>query len=167
MVIQFPIILGQCPFYYENLNKSFRHFVVKIIKLIMQNWLSFTSSKKLLLLLIFLQLIAIIISLYNCGGGGGSSSSSNSNGGGSSSSATLTWDAPTTNADGTPLTDLGGYKIYYGTSSGNYSVVIDVGNVTTYKIEGLSPGIYYFAVTAYDTSGNESEYSNEVSKKIE
>jgi hypothetical protein len=64
------------------------------------------------------------------------------------------------------LTDLGGYKVYYGTSSGNYTVLKNVGNVTTYKVGNLSSGLYYFAVTAYDTSGNESDYSNEVSKTI-
>ncbi len=82
--------------------------------------------------------------------------------------ATLTWDPPTTNADGTPLTDLAGYKVYYGTESGNYSQSIDVGNVTTYTVSGLTNGqTYYFAVTAYDTSGNESDYSNERAKTIE
>ena len=45
-----------------------------------------------------------------------------------SGTATPSWDAPTTNADGTPLTDLAGYKVYYGPSSGNYSQAIDVGN---------------------------------------
>ncbi len=79
---------------------------------------------------------------------------------------TLTWDAPTTNADGTPLTDLAGYKVYYGTSSRDYTKTIDVGNTTTYQITGLSGGTYYFAVTAYDTSGNESDYSEEVSKSF-
>lgn len=136
----------------------------------MQNRLSFTSSKKLLWLLIFLQLIAIIISLYSCGGSGGGSSSDNNPPAPAPAppinTATLTWDSPTTNADGTPLTDLVGYKIYYGTTSGNYTEVIAVGNVTTYKVEGLQPGTYYFALTAYDTSGNESGYSNEVSKTI-
>lgn len=107
-------------------------------------------------------LISIIISLlillsFGCGGGGGSSTSY---------SSTLTWDPPTTNADGTPLIDLAGYKIYYGISSGNFTIVIDVGNVTTYKIENLNHDTYYFAVTAYDNSGNESGYSNEVSKTI-
>lgn len=76
----------------------------------------------------------------------------------------LSWNAPTTNADGTPLTDLAGYKIYYGTSSGNYSQKINVGNVTTYKVTNLtSDNTYYFAVTAYDKSGNASKFSNEVS----
>jgi hypothetical protein len=50
--------------------------------------------------------------------------------------------------------------------SGNYTEVKDVGNVITYKVEGLQPGTYYFAVTAYENSRNESGYSNEVSKII-
>jgi hypothetical protein len=82
--------------------------------------------------------------------------------------ATLSWDAPTTNADGTPLTDLAGYKVYYGTSSHTYSQNINIGNVTTYTIDNLTEGVtYYFATTAYDTAGNESEYSNEASKTIQ
>ena len=76
----------------------------------------------------------------------------------------LSWDAPTINADGTPLTDLAGYNVYYGTFSGNYSQNIDVGNVLNYMVSNLESGIaYYFVVTAYDTSANESDYSNEVS----
>jgi len=82
--------------------------------------------------------------------------------------ATLSWNPPTTSADGTPLTDLSGYKVYYGNSSGNYSQNINVGNVTTYIINNLTEGLtYYFTVTAYDISGNESGYSNEVSKIIQ
>jgi hypothetical protein len=78
--------------------------------------------------------------------------------------AVLVWNPPTTNADGTFLVDLAGYKVYHGTSSLDYTWDADVGNVTTYKIDGLTPEItYFFAVTAYDTSGNESEFSNEVS----
>lgn len=80
--------------------------------------------------------------------------------------AKLSWDAPTTNADGTPLTDLAGYKVYYGIASGNYSQNINAGNVTTYTVSGLNDGTYYFVVTAYDTSNNESGHSNEVSKFI-
>ncbi|MEW6417446.1 MAG: Ser-Thr-rich GPI-anchored membrane family protein [Nitrospirota bacterium] len=84
-----------------------------------------------------------------------------------SGQATLSWDPPTTNADGTPLLDLAGYNVYYGNTSSNYSQIIDVGNVTAYTVANLNNGTYYFAVTAYDTSGNESEYSNEVSKTIQ
>ncbi len=79
-------------------------------------------------------------------------------------SVTLSWDPPTTNTDGTPLTDLAGYRVYYGNSPGSYSYSIDVGNVTTFTLSNLTSGTYYFAVTAYNSSGIESGFSNEVSK---
>ena len=82
-------------------------------------------------------------------------------------SVVLSWTPPTTNSDATPLNDLAGYNVYYGTSSGNYSESIDVGDVLTYQVNNLSTGVtYYFTTTAYDTSGNQSVYSNEVSKTI-
>jgi hypothetical protein len=79
----------------------------------------------------------------------------------------LSWESPSTNEDGTPLTDLAGYKIYYGTSSGNYSDYIDIGKKTAYTISNLNNGrTYYFVVTAYNTAKIESGYSNEVSKTV-
>lgn len=79
----------------------------------------------------------------------------------------LTWDTPTSNEDGSPLTDLAGYKLYYGTSSGVYGMVLDIGNSITYTISDLEEGkTYYCAVTAYDSGGNESNFSNEVSKTL-
>ena len=84
--------------------------------------------------------------------------------------ATLTWTAPTTNVDGTPLTDLAGYKVYFGTTSKIYSSTVNaglnVGSPPSYVVNNLSTGIYYFAVTAYDTTGLESAYSNESSKSF-
>jgi hypothetical protein len=81
--------------------------------------------------------------------------------------ATLSWVAPSTNQDGTPLTDLAGYKIYYGTASGNYTQNVDAGNVTTYTLTNLTDGqTYYLVATAYNTARFESSYSNEVSKTI-
>jgi hypothetical protein len=75
--------------------------------------------------------------------------------------ATVSWQANTE-------TDLAGYQIYYGTSHNFYSVILDVGNVTTYNVTGLTAGTtYYFAVTAVDQSGNESESSTEVAYKVE
>lgn len=75
----------------------------------------------------------------------------------------LTWSAPATNRDSSELQDLAGYKLYYGTSSGNYTMSHDVGNQTSYTLQGLENGqTYYIAVTAYDTSGNESTFSAEV-----
>ncbi len=77
------------------------------------------------------------------------------------------WDAPSQNADGTLLTDLTGFKVYSGTRSRQYDRVKDVGNVTQTVIDGLVDGqTYYFAVTAYDASGNESEFSDEAFKTI-
>jgi len=67
----------------------------------------------------------------------------------------LSWDANTDPG-------VAGYKAYMGTISGKYGAPINVGNVTTYTITGLTTGTYYFAVTAYDGSGNESGPSNEV-----
>jgi len=60
--------------------------------------------------------------------------------------------------------DILGYKVYYGTSSGNYGEPDDVGNVTEYELSGLTEGVtYYVAITAYDTSYNESQKSVEES----
>ncbi len=81
---------------------------------------------------------------------------------------TLSWVPPSTNADGTYLNDLAGYKIYYGTESGNYLNIEDVGNVTNYQINNLTDGVtHFFTVTAYDTLGNEGGYSKEVVKFIQ
>ena len=66
---------------------------------------------------------------------------------------TLSWDA-------SAMGDLSGYKVYYDTDGYPYSNSVDVSNVTSYTISGLSPSNnYYVAVTTYDTDGNESWYS--------
>jgi hypothetical protein len=76
-------------------------------------------------------------------------------------SVTLTWDPPTTNTDSTPLTALAGYKIYYGLAPGKYITSLNVGNVTQFQVNNLDDAVtHYFAVTAYNTSGYESDYSN-------
>ena len=85
----------------------------------------------------------------------------------------LAWDPPTTNSDGSPLTNPAGYRIYYGAAPGVYEPPIDVpladvvinNGVATYTLPDLAGGqTYYIAVTTYDTSTplNESDYSNEV-----
>ena len=82
-------------------------------------------------------------------------------------SVSLSWDAPTTNADDTPLTDLAGYNIYQGTETDVYGSPVDVGNTLCYVVTGLTVGLtYYFAATAYDVYDNESNFSNEVNKTI-
>ena len=77
----------------------------------------------------------------------------------------LSWLAPTENVDGSALTDLAGYKIYYGDSSRSYSNSTDVNdaNATSFSFT-LPSGSYYVAMTALDVDGNESAYSNEVLK---
>ncbi|HHL38973.1 MAG TPA: hypothetical protein ENJ37_00530 [Deltaproteobacteria bacterium] len=112
---------------------------------------------------------SVIVSGGGGSGGGGISggSGSVSGGGGSSSSATLTWSPPVTNTDGSSLTNLEGYMVYYGTRSRDYTAVVDVSNVTTYTVRGLTSGTtYFFTVTAYNSAGRESAYSNELYKVI-
>jgi nitrite reductase/ring-hydroxylating ferredoxin subunit len=84
-------------------------------------------------------------------------------------SATLSWTPPTLNEDGTPLTNLKGYRIYYGTNSSSLGTMLDIPNpgVTSAVVENLSPANWYFAVKAYNTSNVESSLSNIASKAIQ
>ena len=72
---------------------------------------------------------------------------------------TLQWDP---NSE----TDIIGYKVYYGTSSRTYSSPIPLGLQTAYTVTGLAAGTYYFAVTAFNSQGLESAFSNEVSTTV-
>ena len=75
-------------------------------------------------------------------------------------SVQLAWDA---NSE----PDVEGYKVYYGTNSRYYEWSIDVGDTTEYTVQNLHVGIqYFFAVTAYDTIFNESDYSEEVTTVV-
>jgi hypothetical protein len=82
--------------------------------------------------------------------------------------ATLSWTAPTENTDGSTLANLAGYRIRYGTSAGalTQTIVIDNASVTTYVVEDLAPATWYFAVTAVNSTGSESAYSNVANKQI-
>jgi hypothetical protein len=75
----------------------------------------------------------------------------------------LSWTAPSTRADGSylPVNQLASYRIYRGTTIGNMAPLVDLeGNSNTeYTVTGLSSGSYYFAVSAFDTDGLESSYS--------
>ena len=86
----------------------------------------------------------------------------------SSGTALMSWVPPTENEDNTTLTDLAGYRIYYGVSSGNYSdsIVIDNPGLSSYLIENLANATWYFSMTAVNLSGIESVNSLEVSKTI-
>ena len=70
--------------------------------------------------------------------------------------------------DDTPLTNLAGYDIHYGTVSGHYTQTIAISNpgIATYVVQNLAPGRYYFAVTAVNAAGTESPLSSEVSATV-
>jgi hypothetical protein len=82
--------------------------------------------------------------------------------------ATLDWMPPTENSDGSVLTNLAGYTVYYGTSPDNLSQSVKVTNpgLTAYAVTGLSSGTWYFAVTSYSADGVESTRTSTVSTKI-
>lgn len=87
---------------------------------------------------------------------------------GAPGSATLSWHPPTTNTNGSALTNLAGYRIKYGTSSTNLSRIIQIANpgTTRYVITNLAPGTYFFGINAYNNIGTQSRLSALVSKKI-
>ena len=105
-------------------------------------------------------ILMITFSLLTVGCGDVASIEDMDTGGGNS--LMLSWAAPTTNEDGSPLSDLAGYKLYYGTQPGQYSNVVNVGDFTSAEIGELAAGTWYLAVTAYDIYGNESGFSNEI-----
>jgi hypothetical protein len=84
-------------------------------------------------------------------------------------SASLSWQAPTSNADGTPIEQLSGYKVFYGSASRQYTNSIPLADpaLTSVTIEQLEPATWYFAVKAIASSGIESDYSSEVSKLVQ
>lgn len=87
----------------------------------------------------------------------------------SSGTASLMWTPPTQNTDGTPLTNLAGYRIVYGVSASQLTQTIQLTNagLSAYVVENLAPGTYYFAIRAYATSGAESANSNVVAKVVQ
>ena len=86
-----------------------------------------------------------------------------------SGTATVTWTAPTTNSDGTALTNLAGFNVYWGTVAGNLNQSMQVpgSGSTTYTVTNLSSGTWYFAVASYTTSGAQSALSTVSSKAIQ
>jgi len=76
----------------------------------------------------------------------------------------LTWVAPAEREDNQPisLSEIAGYKIYYGTTQGKYpnSINVNDGSASSYTLNNFTEGTYYFVVTTYDTEGRESQYSS-------
>jgi putative Ig domain-containing protein len=83
-------------------------------------------------------------------------------------SVTLSWTAPTENTNGTALTNLAGYVVYYGNSPSamNQSITISSVGVTTYVITNLNPGTWYFEISAYNSANVGSGDSAVVSATI-
>ena len=83
-------------------------------------------------------------------------------------SATLSWVPPTERADGSALTDLAGYRIYYGRNPNtlNQSIVLNNPGLTRYVVENLPPARWHFSMTSVSSSGDESSRSVTVSKTI-
>ena len=81
----------------------------------------------------------------------------------------MNWTPPLANVDGSALTTLAGYRIYYGTATNNLNQSIQVANVgaSSYTVTSLGSGTWYFGVTAYTTSGLESALSNVASKTVQ
>ena len=84
-------------------------------------------------------------------------------------SVTLSWTPPTQNTDGSPLNDLAGYKVYWGTSPSSLtnSATVPNAGLATYVVGQLTPAQWHFAVTAYTRAGYESGYSNLATKTIQ
>lgn len=119
----------------------------------------------------FLGMVLLVV-LAGCGGGVVDTSSGVPSGGGglggsTGHSMTVSWNVPTQNVDASAASDLAGFKIYYGAATDISDTVLDVlttdATCTTatcsYTITELPAGSYHFAVTAYNTSNNESGYS--------
>jgi hypothetical protein len=85
-----------------------------------------------------------------------------------SGSATLAWTPPTTNTDGSQLTNLAGYIISYGTSAGSLTHSVQISNpgIADYVITNLTPGTWYFDIQAFNQQGTHSSVSKTVSTQV-
>jgi hypothetical protein len=127
----------------------------------------------------WLALMVATLTVAACGGGGTSQSAAATNATSSSrpvtsnapppvGAATLSWAAPDQNTDRSPLTNLAGYRIVYGTKADDLTDVVDLPTVgvTEYVTDNLTAGTCYFSIRAYNSAGVERALSNIVSTTI-
>jgi hypothetical protein len=88
--------------------------------------------------------------------------------GAGTAAVTITWLPPVVNDDGTPLTDLAGYYIYYGTDANSLENVHTIRNmgISSHVIDGLIPGQWYFAIKSFNTAGIESDMSGVIGAAV-
>jgi hypothetical protein len=81
----------------------------------------------------------------------------------------LNWTPPSENEDGSQLTDLAGYHIYWSRAGESYGQPVTINNpsVTRYVVEGLTPGTYEFVATAVNRAGIESRFSNVITRVVQ
>jgi hypothetical protein len=83
-------------------------------------------------------------------------------------SATVIWHSPTQNTDGTPLRDLAGFRVYWGTDRDKLtnSMTLDDPGLSSYVLDQLTPATWYFALSALNAAGIESPLSNVVAERV-
>lgn len=117
-----------------------------------------------------LALVIFSSILLTACGSGASGVSSDTQSTTTTSGKVLEWTAPTTRSDNTPLSlsEIQGYRVYYGTSPSNLTILVDLNDdtITDFTVDSIPSGNYYFAVTAYDMDGVESGYSNIINTDV-
>jgi hypothetical protein len=113
-------------------------------------------------------LIALLLSMTASGCNGGGSSPTEQPVDSATSKVTLEWAPPSTNEDGSALTDLAGYKVYYGQEAYNLDQVLDLRSaaISSAEVQGLERGVWYFAIASYNAAGVESAKSGVVSTQL-
>jgi hypothetical protein len=83
-------------------------------------------------------------------------------------SAMLSWNPPSQNSDGSPLTNLASYRVHFGTASGSYlnSMTVNNPGIATFVVDQLTPATWHFVVTAVNADGVESAFSNAATKTV-
>ncbi|MGD8910518.1 MAG: fibronectin type III domain-containing protein [Chromatiales bacterium] len=117
-----------------------------------------------------LLLVSIVTLLLAACGSSGSDTGSDNRDTTPDSHLVLSWGAPSSRVDGSylSLTELEGYRIYYGSSADDLSMLVDLNDtdITEYTVDSLPSGNYYFAITVYDLEGLESGFSNIVNTDV-